>query len=154
MASRKLVHIFLLTIIFYTIKGEKLDDMSWQPGDIIKCKLSGAAGFFGFKHYMIGGDKPNHVISVFNDGANGVISDIHHIYFTSGINRDKCENYGKGSLSREETIKKAQRMVGTTFTYDLSLCNCQHFTNYWANGSSGKWYNNQSLRSSADYCPV
>ncbi|XP_045465128.1 uncharacterized protein LOC123674236 [Harmonia axyridis] len=163
MASRKLVHLFLLTILFSPIKGVKLNYLIWQPGDRIICKLNGVAGFLGFNHYMIGSDKPNYVITVQKVGgygkkslfsASGTIADIHQAYLTSGMNRKKCKNLGKGLLSRERTIQLARRMVGIIFRYNLLRCNCQHFTNYWTNGSSGKWYRNQSLRPSADYCPV
>ncbi|XP_044759185.1 uncharacterized protein LOC123316932 [Coccinella septempunctata] len=144
----------IITSLVCSVKGDKLDDMPWEPGDLITCKLSGVGGFFGFKHYMIGSDTPRHVITVLNNKGDGRIEDIHQAQFTRGINRSRCRNRGKGKLTREETIERAKRWVGTKFTYNLFRCNCQHWTNDWTKGSSGRWYNNQSLRPSARYCPI
>ena len=49
----------------------------------------------------------------------------------------RCITDSQGVFSAEERAKEAEDSVGKTSYYHKHYCNCEHWINFWIDGSSG-----------------
>ncbi|KAL3274940.1 hypothetical protein HHI36_019717 [Cryptolaemus montrouzieri] len=143
----------VLQLVISSPVNEHFDEMKWEAGDIISCNLNGVWGIFA-KHFMLAVDGSN-VINVAGDKSTNKGTILEQTRRQAlGFNRSKCRNNGKGKLSVEQAIKRARRWQNTDVYYNLLRCNCEHWVDYWANGSSGGYFDNQSLLPTNSQCTI
>ena len=126
-------------------QGSPLDSLSMTAGDVVRCNLRRG---IAFDHWMLALNATHMIGTSYNHIR------IQAFSVQRGYDRESCFNDGPGPLGRSESVRRAIAFADRQIHYDLIYCNCQHFVRDWAFGSSGAWYENQSLQSSSPDCEV
>lgn len=126
-------------------QGVPLETLKIRDGDVIRCNLRRG---IGFDHWMLALNRTHMIGTSFNNIR------IQPFDVKRGFNKQSCFNDGPGKLGREVSIDRALKFADVPIHYNLLRCNCEHFVKHWTEGSSGKWYDNQSLLPSSHDCEV